>query len=135
MTGDKARGITGAWHNQLGTCMEIKTNEDGFVTGRMHAAVGGVSGEHPLVGYLTAVDETRGVIGLVVVWRPTNSVTTWSGHYDFDNDVIVTNWLLTGGDFDENEWQATRLGHDVFRRLGAKGHGPQEEQAPQHRSG
>jgi len=110
--------ISGSWLNELGTRMTIVANDRGRVTGEIRSEVGGVGDEQPVVGYLAPWPAQRGVIGLVVPWAETASVTTWSGHFDLDADVIVANWLLTTADFEENEWQSTRVGRDVFRRVG-----------------
>lgn len=108
--------ISGSWQNQLGTCLDLRADEDGTVRGSIHSDVGGVKGAQPVVGYIRPVSGRRGAIGLVVSWEQTHSVTTWCGHYDLDADVVAANWLLTTADFDKNEWQSTRVGYDVFRR-------------------
>lgn len=116
-----APAVTGCWQNQLGTRLEVRADEGGAITGWIHSHVGGVAGSHPVVGYVAANPDGRGVIGFAVSWGETRSVTVWSGRYDVGNDVIVANWLLTTADFDENEWQSTRLGHDTFRRTSSEG--------------
>jgi len=126
---DRGSTISGCWHNQLGTRMEITASEDGSVTGRIHSEVGGVGGEQPVVGYVAPALGRRGVIGLVVRWKETHSVTTWSGHYDLEGNVIVANWLLTAADFDQNEWQSTRVGHDVFHRVPVRTEGSGAERS------
>ena len=115
MTGHEARRVEGTWHNQLGSWMELRESDDGRIEGTMESPVGGALGKQPLTGYVAHFSDGRGVIGFVVAWHPTRSITTWSGHHDAD--VISANWLLTGGDFGENEWQSTRVGHDVFHRV------------------
>jgi hypothetical protein len=110
------RQIGGSWSNQLGSRMELLEMDDGRIEGTMESPVGGAAGIQPLTGYFQRVGN-RGVIGFVVSWHPTRSITTWSGHYDADAGVIVANWLLTRGDFDENEWQSTMVGHDVFHHV------------------
>jgi hypothetical protein len=111
-----ANTISGGWRNQLGTRLELRAAADGTLTGSISSEVGGVVGVQPVVGYVRASSGHRGAIGLVVSWAPTHSVTTWCGHYDLDSGEIATNWLLTTADFDENEWQSTRVGRDVFHR-------------------
>ena len=108
--------LSGWWYNQLGTRLELIASEDGSMRGSIHSEVGGVAGVRPAVGYVCPVSGRRGAIGWVVSWDGTHSIATWCGHYDLDEDVIAANWLLTAADFDENEWQSTRVGRDVFRR-------------------
>lgn len=117
MAGLDVRGIEGSWHNQLGSCMELRVYDDGRITGTMCSPVGGATGEQPLTGYVEPLAEGQGGIGFVVAWRSTGSVAVWSGHYDTRAGVISTNWLLTGGQFGTNEWQSTRVGHDEFHRV------------------
>lgn len=45
----------------------------------------------------------------------------WSGRYDVGNDVIAANWLLTTAAHEKNEWQSTRLGHDILHRTSSEG--------------
>jgi len=116
MTAGEFQRLAGVWSNQLGSRLLLEVDADGRLSGSMHSSVGGVAGEHPLSGFARSSGEGRGVIGFVVAWDQTSSVTSWSGHYDLRTGTISVNWLLTGNEFDENEWQATRVGHDHFWR-------------------
>ncbi len=107
--------LTGCWENQLGTRLAITANDAGLVMGKI-LSEGGIEIDQPVSGYVAPWPASQGVIGLVVPSPETRSVTTWSGHFDLEADVIVTNWLLTSSYFDQNEWLSTRVGHDVFRR-------------------
>ncbi len=108
--------LGGCWHNQLGTRLEIAVDGRGVVSGAIRSEVGGAGGDQPVAGYVAPWPAPRGVIGLVVRWEGTHSVTAWSGHFDLEAGLIAANWLLTAADFDHNEWQATRVGNDTFRR-------------------
>ncbi len=117
-----ASTLEGCWHNQLGTRLAIAADAEGVVTGEIRSEVGGVEGDQAVRGYVAPWPAPRGVIGLVVRWEGTHSVTTWSGHFDLEHGVISANWLLTSADFGQNEWQATRTGSDTFHRDAE--HGP-----------
>lgn len=121
--------ISGWWHNELGTRLDLQANEDGSVTGWIDSEVGGVTGVHPIVGFVSPSVGRRGVIGFVVSWGETRSMTTWAGHYDLEAGVITTNWLLTAADFDANEWQSTRVGHDTYHRGNSGVDGSMAEEA------
>jgi hypothetical protein len=57
----------------------------------------------------------------VVTWAShvadAHSVTTWSGQYDPDQDMIFATWLLTNAHPDgQGRWHATTVGQDWFAR-------------------
>ena len=80
------------------------------------------SGAYPLVGEINTSPETGQAIGFVVVWqnekKNSNSVTAWSGQLQLVNDeeVITTTWLLTQETDQEDDWESTLVGKDIFTR-------------------
>lgn len=116
-------GITGTWYNQLGSTLIVTATEDGGLTGTYESAVGNAQNRYVLTGrYDTAPTGGSGTaLGWTVGWRneyrDAHSATTWSGQFfGGDKARITTQWLLTSGTTEANEWQSTMVGHDLFGR-------------------
>lgn len=120
--------LSGTWYNELNSVMKLNlnghSNEGSVVTGTYQSRVGDAGGIYYLYG---ASDEGTGDttpnIGFTVSWvNPTkgnsNSVTAWSGQLQIINgqEVLTAFWLLTQETNPANNWSATRIGQDVFRR-------------------
>lgn len=113
------RGLSGTWHNQHGSRMELRVADDGKLTGAFVSGVGlAREGEQfDLVGF------ARGeLIAFVVDFSRYDSVTTWSGHY-LEQDgrpVIQAMWQMTVAAprkaLPGAVWKGIWTGADVFQR-------------------
>ncbi|GAA1999092.1 avidin/streptavidin family protein [Catenulispora subtropica] len=116
--------INGEWFNEFGSVMSITlpSGEPGALHGFYNSQVGEAIGAYPLVGYIGEPEEAGfGIpLGWAVSWRGERrnafSVTCWSGQYLQDVEQILATWLLTRSMEVGNAWEATVIGHDVFRR-------------------
>jgi hypothetical protein len=94
------------------------------VSGWYISAVGEASGPYDLIGYLDPTDTTP-TIGWTVTWqnrqRRAPSVTVWCGQAQAINgdDQIDTTWLLTRSTSVAEDWEATMVSKDLFRRARA----------------
>lgn len=108
--------ISGSWTNELGSHVSIEA-AGGRLTGTYASSVGDSREEEKLVGfYLPEAEDGRVVIGFVVAWPASRSVTTWSGCYRADCDIMTAFWILREDTSPENAWRATTVGCDVFVR-------------------
>lgn len=113
--------IDGAWYNELGSKMVLKTDGDGGLTGIYVSAVGSAQDEYPVVGRYNP-SQSPPTIGWVVQWtnshKQSNSVTSWSGQLVTINNVpkILTTWLLTQQTKPADEWESTLIDQDVFTK-------------------
>lgn len=115
----------GIWYNELGSEMVLTVN-GASVTGTYNTAVGHAGGEYALVGGLDVDGDPTDAgqaIGWVVVWTnqakgSSHSVTTWSGQYQIidGNEEIETLWLLTSETPTDEDWAATQINKDTFKR-------------------
>lgn len=121
--------LGGTWYNELNSVMNLivgdyVSNGGTPVTGVYQSQVGNAAGTYTLSGI---TDEGTGDatpnIGFSVSWvNPafgnSNSVTSWSGQLQIINgeEVLTAFWLLTQETNPANNWSATRIGQDVFRR-------------------
>jgi Avidin family len=114
---DLARQLNGTWFNQLGSCLDLRIDDAGRVSGLFQSSVGGVDGGHEVTGFVAAdPDGPDGAIGFAVAWEAAHSLTVWSGHYRREFDTIFTTWLLSEACSPHGEWRSTTVGHDEYRR-------------------
>lgn len=110
------RTIAGTWRSELGSELELH-NTDGFLSGRYLSAVGTLHGSQPLIGFCTPPTGTGTVVlGFVVRWSDTGSVTSWTGRYDAATDELHMTWVLEAATMPATAWRSTQLGQDQFRR-------------------
>lgn len=114
--------IEGTWYNELGSVMKI-VQDGASLVGTYCTPVGDASGQYTLMGQVNTQPASGGqAAGWVVVWTnnsgTSHSVTTWSGQYFNLNgeEEIIALWLLTSEVPIENEWAATQVGQDTFKR-------------------
>ena len=113
--------LSGTWYNELGSEMNL-TIKEGLVTGTYHTAVGDAKGIYFLAGRADATSDKTPNIGFVVSWQNqyanAESVTSWSGQYQINNEeeVINTFWLLTMETDPKLNWRSTLVGNDIFKR-------------------
>jgi Avidin family len=113
-----AISLTGTWHNQLGSQLDIEVDELGNLTGRYRSPEGLCPDSlHTVVG-LCDLSHSSGpiLVGFVVRWSDAGCITSWSGQYFPDSGEIKASWLMTSESAPRDEWKATIVGHDVFHR-------------------
>lgn len=113
---------SGIWYNELGSQMQLNVS-GGNVWGWYYSAVGVAQATYPLSGQInTKPYPFSQVLGWAVAWtnayQNAHSVTAWSGQYqtvDGDEEIIAF-WLLTNEMPEQQDWEATLIGKDVFTR-------------------
>lgn len=116
--------IDGEWYNEFGSFMSITPMADapGEIGGFYVSQVGEAIGEYPLLGWFGEAERPANStpLGWTVLWRNEDrnafSITCWSGQYLENIEQILVTWLLTRSADAGNEWEATVIGQDVFRR-------------------
>jgi len=113
---------SGLWYNELGSQMQLNVSGSS-VWGWYYSAVGMAQFTYPLSGQInTQPYPFSQVLGWAVPWRSAylnaHSVTAWSGQYQTvdGEEEIVAFWLLTNEMPENQDWEATRVGKDVFTR-------------------
>lgn len=110
--------VTGTWRNELGSMLHLEEGPADGLTGTYRSAVGAPREPRPLVGFRGSPGSDGAlVLGFVVGWPVAGSVAVWSGRYDPDADVVRATWLLVHGEEPAEDWSATRVGADEFRRV------------------
>jgi Avidin family len=117
--------LSGTWYNQLGSRMDLTTDNCGGLSGTYKSAVGDAPVPYCLAGrfYMTPLSGRNGVtLGWAVTFGTAQSTATWSGQYFGGGSIaetIVTHWLLTTstGEAPTSIWKSTRVGHDTFTRI------------------
>jgi hypothetical protein len=115
VTNQPYRALDGVWRNQLGTVIRLRTSSGDRLEGWLESNVGGAVGAHPLIGFFQPGDQGV-VLGFVVAFEETRSVTSWNGRYGAIEGTISAVWILSEQSEVANEWQATRIGYDTFVR-------------------
>ncbi|XP_064032768.1 avidin-like isoform X2 [Pogoniulus pusillus] len=118
--------LTGKWINDLGSTMVIDAVDNaGNFNGVYHTAVTATSNKilkSPLKGsqHLTNT-KSEPTFGFTVNWTFSDSVTVFTGQCFVDKngkEVLKTMWLLRSHvDTIGDDWKATRVGINVFRRM------------------
>ena len=113
---------SGIWYNELGSQMQLNASGNN-VWGWYYSAVGVAAYTYPLSGQInTQPYPYSQVLGWAVAWtnayQNAHSVTTWSGQYQTvdGHEEIVAFWLLTNELPENQDWEATLVGKDVFTR-------------------
>lgn len=115
--------VNGIWYNELTSTMLLKV-ADKNVSGWYISAVGEASGPYELVGFLDRSDDSP-TIGWTVTWQNSkmsaHSVTTWCGQAQSvqGEEQIDTTWLLVRSTRVAEDWEATMVSKDLFRRARA----------------
>lgn len=115
---DQFTSLSGTWRNQLGSELQLKADGRGGLQGKYRNAVGQAAGEtSSLVGsYDPSPPRGSTVVAFIVDWTDVHCVTAWSGQYQPQSDTISATWMMTAECDPIDEWRATSVGHDVFRR-------------------
>ncbi|TRZ09847.1 hypothetical protein HGM15179_017245 [Zosterops borbonicus] len=118
--------LTGTWVNDLGSNMTIETVKgNGEFTGIYNTAVSVYPvkiKKSPLLGSQHLPDQlNQPTFGFTVNWSFSDSITVFTGQCFVDNDgkeVLKTMWLLRShADERGDDWKATRVGYNKFKRL------------------
>lgn len=111
--------LGGTWVNQLGSHLTLRVDGDGVLRGEYMSGMGPLAGHsHPLQGiYDAPADGSPVLLSFVVDWTEAHCVTAWSGLCIPERDEIHSTWLMTSETPPGEEWRATVVGHDVFRRV------------------
>ncbi len=113
---------SGLWYNELGSQMQLNISGNN-VWGWYYSAVGTAQFTYLLTGQInTQPYPFSQVLGWAVAWtnayQNAHSVTAWSGQYQTidGEEEIVAFWLLTSEMPEQDDWEATLIGQDVFTR-------------------
>lgn len=102
-----------SWVNELGSVLTINTiAPNGLMTGTYVTKVGCSAGTpQPMTGWYYS-GSTGGAITFSVYWQSCNSVTSWSGQYNYSNASFQTLWYLTAAA--APSWNGINAGTDTF---------------------
>jgi hypothetical protein len=113
---------SGLWYNELGSMMQLNVSGSN-VWGWYYSAVGTAKATYPLSGQInTQPYPFSQVLGWAVAWTNAyanaHSSTSWSGQYQTvdGQEEIVAFWLLTSETQEQDDWEATLVGKDLFTR-------------------
>ncbi|NXP54649.1 AVID protein, partial [Heliornis fulica] len=121
--------LTGRWINDLGSNMTISNlNEKGEFSGSYHTAVTATTNKiqvSPLQGSQHNINEnSQPTFGFTVNWSFSESITVFTGQCFVDEngrEILKTMWLLRSSvDNSRDDWKATRVGINIFRRLSSR---------------
>ena len=111
-----AARLNGIRFNELGFALSLEASTSGQLSGTFRSGVGDGLGQRPLRGlYSPSPQSGEAVLGFVVVWPSSHSLSSWSGHLHHD-DVITATWLLASSTDASDEWRSMHIGHDRFAR-------------------
>ncbi len=102
-----------SWVNELGSVLTINTvAANGLMTGTYVTKVGCDAGRpQPMTGWYYG-GSSGGAITFSVNWQSCNSVTSWSGQYNYSNNSFQTLWYLTAAA--APTWNGITAGTDTF---------------------
>lgn len=111
--------LAGTWVNQLGSHLTLQVDGHGVLRGDYRSGMGPLAGRsHAVQGlYDAPPDGSPVLLSFLVDWTEAHCVTAWSGLCLVAEDEIRTTWLMTSETPPGEEWRATVIGHDVFRRV------------------
>lgn len=119
--------LNGKFTNNLGSHC-ILTAKDGFLTGTYYTKPSKEKLEQegfPIHGTYTPVKDgvllcfnvTFKIVGTNDQDLERYSICSWNGKVYAKNDIFKMNWLLVSNQNADNEWYATNLGQDHFRKI------------------
>ncbi|KGL75038.1 Avidin, partial [Tinamus guttatus] len=118
--------LAGWWKNDLGSKMQVfNVDNKGDFSGMYHTAVSSTQKPikpSPLRGSQHLDGDDKCTFGFVVNWKSfSDSTAVFVGQCftdDKEREVLQTAWLLREKvDNLDNDWKATRSGHNVFTRV------------------
>ncbi len=104
-----------SWVNELGPVLTINSiGAGGLMNGTYTSTVGcGANKPQPMTGYYYA-GQSGGAMSFSVAWQNCNSVTSWSGQFNYTTGEIDTLWHLSAAA--APAWNGTYAGADTFTR-------------------
>jgi len=107
-----------SWVNELGSVLTINSIAgNGLMTGSYVTKVGCDAGQpQPMTGWYYG-GNTGGAMTFTVNWQGCNSLTSWSGQYNYSNSQITTLWYLAAAS--APAWNGINAGSDTFVSQGA----------------
>lgn len=107
-----------SWVNELGSVLTIDSIAgNGLMTGSYVTKVGCDAGSpQPMTGWYFA-GSTGGAMTFTVNFQGCNSITSWTGQYNYSNGSIQTLWYLAAAV--APTWNAINAGADMFVQQGA----------------
>ena len=102
-----------SWVNELGSVLTINSiGANGLMTGTYVTNVGCGAGQpQPMTGWYYS-GQTGGAMTFTVNWQGCNSLTSWSGQYNYSNANIQTLWYLAAAA--APAWNGINAGADTF---------------------
>jgi hypothetical protein len=102
-----------SWVNELGSVLTINNiASNGLMSGTYVTNVGCDAGQpQPMTGWYYS-GQTGGAMTFSVIWQGCNTVTSWSGQYNYSNSNIQTLWYLAAAS--APAWNGINAGADTF---------------------
>jgi hypothetical protein len=102
-----------SWVNELGSVLTINNvASNGLMTGTYVTKVGCDAGlPQPMTGWYYS-GNTGGAITFTVNWQSCNSLTSWTGQYNYSNNNFQTLWYLAAAA--APAWNGINAGTDTF---------------------
>ncbi|XP_061219228.1 avidin-like [Neopsephotus bourkii] len=121
----KVCDLTGWWENDLGSKMFVdKVDNHGNFSGEYHTAVSSTQKPiepSPLVGSQHLDEDGLCTFGFTVNWKFSDSTAVFVGQCfgaNSSEEVLQTSWMLREKvDSQHNDWKATRVGRNTFKRM------------------
>ena len=118
--GQTCQNLEGKWENELGSLLVIeKIKSDGSIVGEYRSSTGVDGKVFPLVGWVNNYDGADNAVPSIafsVRWEGYNSITSWTGSCDNDEEGprIKTLWNLVRPE-QEFEWERIISNSSTFR--------------------
>ncbi|XP_061333130.1 avidin-like [Pezoporus flaviventris] len=121
----KVCDLIGWWENDLGSKMLVdKVDSHGIFSGEYYTAVSSTQKPiepSPLFGTQHLDEDGLCTFGFTVNWKFSDSTAVFVGQRfgeDRGEEVLQTSWMLREKvDSQRNDWKATRVGRNTFKRM------------------
>ena len=109
--------LSGRWVNDEGTVIDLRSHDDGRVSGTVKFAAAGLSHRlFPLRGTsVVRPDGHRGIVGTVPGWPQPSSLMVWCGELDEEGSILSTRLLNAADTPSDREWDGACGGTDFYR--------------------